>query len=222
MSDSRRKWQKVWRFFVFLSAIKFSQHICGITYVMSAYGGASLHCHSSLGLGSYHNDSNNLFCSKTCCPDMLRNYSWFLFMVTWTLNLCRSSFILMILARRDLRITWGNWYTIWEQGESKLTSLNNLVIVPLMALTKDEPFNRDVSGFYILVACFDICFIMRNHLSNRSLAAMVTWTEVVSRSIFNFFKVHVILLIGFMLTFYIQLHDDVLDEDGQQVNEKFE
>ena len=81
---------------------------------------------------------------------------------------------------------------------------------------------RDLSGLVVLLSCVDLCFLVRDNLSNRKLASMINWTEVVSANIFKFIFVHIFLLLGFAFGLYIQLHHDVLKaEDGEDDGDTF-
>ena len=81
---------------------------------------------------------------------------------------------------------------VFNQGEYKLTALI-LLIVPFMLCLKSEQEwvnPRDLAGMYVLIASFDINLAIRDLLTDRTTAAMITWTEVVFYSMWNFLKVN--------------------------------
>ena len=61
---------------------------------------------------------------------------------------------------------------------------------PLLPDGQEYVTPRDLAGTYVLLASVDINFAIRDLLSNRNLAAMITWTEVVMYSMFDFLKVN--------------------------------
>ena len=72
---------------------------------------------------------------------------------------------------------------IFNQTEYKMTVFI-LCLVPFL-------HGQDIAGFYILMAGLDINLAIRDILKNRDTAAMITWTEVISGSIFDFVKVKI-------------------------------
>ena len=81
---------------------------------------------------------------------------------------------------------------VFNQGEYKLTALI-ILIVPFMLCLKPEQEwvnPRDLAGMYVLIASFDINLAIRDLLTDRNTAAMITWTEVVFYSMWNFLKVN--------------------------------
>ena len=76
---------------------------------------------------------------------------------------------------------------IFNQTEYKMTVII-LCLVPFL-LCLEEEYCQDIAGFYILMAGLDINLAIRDILKNRDTAAMITWTEVISCSIFDFVKV---------------------------------
>ncbi len=73
---------------------------------------------------------------------------------------------------------------------------------------------RDLAGMYVLIASFDINLAIRDLLTDRNTAAMITWTEVVFYSMWNFLKVNlknnkkgheIFQLHQFLITFYSSL-----------------
>ena len=74
---------------------------------------------------------------------------------------------------------------IFNQTEYKMTVFI-LCLVPFLLCLKD---GQDIAGFYILMAGLDINLAIRDIMKNRDTAAMITWTEVISCSIFDFVKV---------------------------------
>ena len=83
-------------------------------------------------------------------------------------------------------------------------------------LTEDQ--RRDASGFYLLLAGFDLSYALREHLPSRRMAACLTASEVVAKSFFNLILVHLILLLGFMSAFYIQLKTVFNSNTSMMVN----
>ena len=93
---------------------------------------------------------------------------------------------------------------VFSQGEYKLTALI-ILIVPFMLCLKPEQEwvnPRDLAGMYVLVASFDINLAIRDLLTDRKTAAMITWTEVVFYSMWNFLKVNYFLF-SLLSRFYL-------------------
>ena len=92
---------------------------------------------------------------------------------------------------------------VFSQGEYKLTALI-LLIVPFMLCLKPEQEwvnPRDLAGMYVLIASFDINLAIRDLLTDRTTAAMITWTEVVFYSMWNFLKVNYIFYNTFCILY---------------------
>lgn len=110
---------------------------------------------------------------------------------------------------------------VFTQGEYKLTALI-ILIVPFMLRLKPEQEwvnPRDLAGMYVLVASFDINLAIRDLLTDRTTAAMITWTEVVFYSMWNFLKVYLntsswsMYLLTYFLLMMLKLN--VLSKKGQ-------
>ena len=88
--------------------------------------------------------------------------------------------------------TIENWKMVFNQGEYKLTTLIILIVPFMLCLKPDQEWinPRDLAGMYVLVASFDINLAIRDLLTDRNTAAMITWTEVVFYSMWNFLKVN--------------------------------
>ena len=89
-------------------------------------------------------------------------------------------------------LTTTNWKMVFSQGEYKLTALIILIVPFMLCLKPDQEWvnPRDLAGMYVLVASFDINLAIRDLLTDRNTAAMITWTEVVFYSMWNFLKVY--------------------------------
>ena len=90
------------------------------------------------------------------------------------------------------RLTTVNWKMVFSQGEYKLTALIILIVPFMLGLKPDQEWvnPRDLAGMYVLIASFDINLAIRDLLTDRNTAAMITWTEVVFYSMWNFLKVN--------------------------------
>ena len=90
------------------------------------------------------------------------------------------------------RSTIENWKMVFNQGEYKLTALIILIVPFMLCLKPDQEWvnPRDLAGMYVLIASFDINLAIRDLLTDRNTAAMITWTEVVFYSMWKFLKVN--------------------------------
>ena len=81
---------------------------------------------------------------------------------------------------------------VFNQREYKLTALIILIVPFMLCLKPDQEWvnPRDLAGMYVLIASFDINLAIRDLLTDRNTAAMITWTEVVFYSMWNFLKVN--------------------------------
>ena len=177
--------------------IKLLMHIFGITYAMITFGGKTLPWNNAL-LENGSNDqefycgsANDCFCLKVKCPSTWSHGFWILFNIGFVLNIVRSIFVMTCMIRPDKEKTQANFEFVFSQGESKLAIVLFILLVPLLWFGSylSPDWNRDLAGFYVFLAFFDICFIWRNHFPNKKMASMITWTEVVSRSILDFLMV---------------------------------
>ena len=132
---------------------------------------------------------------KNGCPAEASYCLWIMFNLTFVLNIFRSIFVLVCLIRRDQNkwVDWdktmANFKFIMGSGQSKLFLVIFITVIPLLWAPLSAEWKRDLAGFYVFLAFFDCCFIWSNHWPNKKMASMITWTEVVSKSIWDFLLV---------------------------------
>ena len=177
-------------------------HVFGISYSLITFGGQSWYNNSTNDPSvCFKTDGAGCFCMKNGCPAKASYYLWIMFNITFVFNIFRSIFVLVCLIRRDQKwgIDWdktmANFKFIMGSGQSKLFLVIFIIVIPLLWAPLSAEWKRDLAGFYVFLAFFDCCFIWSNHWPNgpnKKMASMITWTEVVSKSIWDFLLVSII------------------------------
>lgn len=180
------KWRKCKKVFWALFLIKFLQHFFGIIWILSSY----------LKLTE---DSNETEKSGTA------KYLKILFMSFSILAYLKLILVFAFLFRkRSMVVTLTNWKIAFDRFNSSILMAPFLISILVLPEDSDTFFfnKRDMSGFYVLLASFDLFLELKTMLTDRKMAAMIAWTQVVSKSMLQFILVMFCLLnISAMLIF---------------------
>ena len=184
-----------------------------IFYILSTFSGLTFH-------GQLDEKCENAI-KFNCYDKSISEYLRHILTYTWMLGLAKKMIGLFTKIRFNkdasigIRHSWANFQFLFSHLDYSLQWLHCICLPFLLftdpaSMTDTSSFGlcRDLSGFVLILSCFDLSFLLRDHLGDRELASMINWTEVVSMSIMKFLLIHSFILIGFFLAFYIQLHED--------------
>ena len=132
-----------------------------------------------------------------------------LYMLCWVCMILELFIKVLIL----VRCSESRTYLLWEHSD--LVNIVFLLAAGPMVACPWPPMalRRELAGFFIVACSFNICYLLRLHFPNRKMAAMIHWTQVVSKSMLKFLGIHIFLLLGFTLGFYIQTQNDESKSD---------